>query len=82
MAIFYKSVSAPESPLSPAGEGTRQIRWWTVLAFVIVLIALLLFAYFSGQNEKLQLLYNSLVHGIEILFGLFAGVFIGESNKI
>jgi hypothetical protein len=81
MAVFYRSVSTPEGPASPTGETNREIRWWTVAAFVTVLLILILFAYFSGQNEKLQLLYSALVHGIEVLIGLFAGIFIGESNK-
>ena len=81
MALFFKPRVASQGDATITSQTDRRVNWWTTLAFVLVLIVLLLFACYSGQIEKLQSLYKILIHGIEILCGLFAGIFIGESTK-
>jgi len=69
------AVKAAEIAQSSKGK----FLWHRLIFAVILLVALLIAAIYTAQDEKLAELYSVLVHSFELILGAIVGLLTGES---
>jgi hypothetical protein len=78
-AVEWPAELAAAKAAEIAQSSKGKFLWHRLMFAALLLIALLIAAIYTAQDEKLAELYSVLVHSFELILGAIVGLLTGES---